>query len=192
MGICISHDDDEHALAEKKMLKFEKEGSEDIHKQISKHNGHKLSKDEADWIVCEEHKKMTYKFRAKPRHFKHDEKVECTKCDKELTPKKAYWACQCIPRKHVSKLFYCRDCGIKTVTQKSTVLETEEKCELGHNLEFKHHGAPAHDKDNNFICDECGTEVTYNVAFWKCVDTGHKDSTRELCTDCGTNNHDDK
>lgn len=73
------------------------------------------------------------------------------------------------------------------------VLEKEEKCELGHNLEFKNHGPPPYDKDGCFICDVCGEEFPYQIAFWKCVDSKHKDvTTRELCPDCGCNNEDDK
>jgi len=88
---------------------------------------------------------------------------------------------------------YCRNCGIKTVAQKSLVLEMEEKCELGHNLEFKHHGAPAYDKDGCFECDECGDEFPYTIAFWRCLDIGCKNNpTRELCGDCGCDNDDDK
>ena len=68
-----------------------------------------------------------------------------------------------------------------------------EKCEKGHNLEFKHHGPPPNDKDGEFLCDECGKGFPYTVGFWKCIDPIHKDTTsRELCADCGCDNEDDK
>jgi hypothetical protein len=88
---------------------------------------------------------------------------------------------------------YCRNCGIKTMQQKSLVLEKEEKCEIGGNLEFDNHGPPPYDKDGMFCCDVCGEDFPYTVAFWKCKCSEHKNvSTRELCADCGCNNEDDK
>jgi hypothetical protein len=183
-----------HEIAHEKVLTFEKEGEKDIVKLIAKHEGKELSKDDADWIRCERGQKMTFDYRAKPRWYKEDEHVKCNKCKKKQSVRKPYWMCKCIPgRHHETKMAYCRSHGIQTMQQKSLVLEKEEKCEIGHNLEFKNHGPPSYDKDGMFVCDVCSEEFPYTVAYWKCVDTAHKDvTTRELCADCGCNNEDDK
>ena len=142
-----------------------------------KHKGKTLSEHDDEWVRCENGEKMHYKYRAKPRWIPHDEELKCNKCHKHLTAANPYWMCKCLPHKHESKLAFCRDHGIKTMKQKSLILEMAEKCERGHNLEFKHHGAPPHDKDGEFLCDECGRGFPYTVAFWKCIDPEHKNIT---------------